>query len=765
MSGLTKKYYHNIDLDQNQLLNAVMDNVTATGSASGDGGVLNLKFGATRSVQGLGYISLFGDTGKFGFLDYTASGTRTAIFSLTNQAYNANITYTLPGTAGTLALTSDLSSYQLTSAKGVANGYASLDGTGRVPSGQLPSYVDDVLEYTNLAGFPATGETGKIYVALDTNKIYRWSGSAYIEIQASAGTTDSLTEGTTNLYFTNARARAAISLTTTGSSGSAAYSNSTGVLNIPTYTLSGLGGQPLATNLTSLSSLSYASASFVKMTAAGTFSLDTSTYLTSAVSTINFGTTGLTPSSATSGAVTVAGTLVGANGGTGQSTYAIGDLLQGGATNTLTKLAAVATGNALISGGVTTASSWGKIGLTTHISGTLAVGNGGTGATTLTGVLIGNGTSAVTAVAGTASQILRRNAGDTAYEFFTLTSLNNPMTTLGDIIYGGASGAATRLAGNTTATKNVLTSTGSGGVATAPVWGTLTATDVGAQASSTNLTSLAALSYVSASFVKMTASGTFSLDTNTYLTANQSISLSGDISGTGTTAITTAIGANKVTNAMLAQVATSTFKGRVTAATGNVEDLTGTQATTLLDVFSSTLKGLVPLSGGGTTNFLRADGTWAAPAGGSGITDGDKGDITVSSSGTVWTIDNSVVTVAKISATGTPSSSTYLRGDGSWSTVSGGAYTVTNQTTTYNATATSGTLIVKCDTSGGAFTVNLPTAVGNTATIIIKKTAGSAAVTVDGNTTETIDGGLTATINKVYESITLISDNANWQIV
>ena len=69
---------------------------------------------------------------------------------------------------------------------GVANGVASLDSSGLVPAAQLPSYVDDVLEYTNLAGFPATGETGKIYVAKDTNKTYRWSGSAYIYITSGA---------------------------------------------------------------------------------------------------------------------------------------------------------------------------------------------------------------------------------------------------------------------------------------------------------------------------------------------------------------------------------------------------------------------------------------------------------------------------------------------------------------------------------------------------------------------------------------------------
>jgi len=156
---------------------------------------------------------------------------------------------------------------------------------------------------------------------------------------------------------------------------------------------------------------------------------------------------------------------------------------------------------------------------------------------------------------------------------------------------------------------------------------------IGAQAASGSLSSLAGLTYASASFVKMTGANTFTLDTNTYLTANQSITLSGDISGTGTTAITTAIGTNKVTNAMLAQIATARIRGRVTAGTGNVEDLTGTQATTLLDNFTSALKGLAPASGGGTTNFLRADGTWAAPSGGGGSPAGSNTQIQYNSSG------------------------------------------------------------------------------------------------------------------------------------
>lgn len=76
---------------------------------------------------------------------------------------------------------------------GVASGVAELDANGKVPSSQLPSYVDDVLEYASESAFPATGETGKIYVALDTNLTYRWSGSAYVEISPSLalGETDS----------------------------------------------------------------------------------------------------------------------------------------------------------------------------------------------------------------------------------------------------------------------------------------------------------------------------------------------------------------------------------------------------------------------------------------------------------------------------------------------------------------------------------------------------------------------------------------------
>lgn len=71
------------------------------------------------------------------------------------------------------------------SQKGAASGVAELDSSGKVPSAQLPSYVDDVVEFASRDGFPGTGEDGKIYIAEDTNLTYRWSGTQYVEISPS----------------------------------------------------------------------------------------------------------------------------------------------------------------------------------------------------------------------------------------------------------------------------------------------------------------------------------------------------------------------------------------------------------------------------------------------------------------------------------------------------------------------------------------------------------------------------------------------------
>lgn len=98
------------------------------------------------------------------------------------------------------------------------------------------------------------------------------------------------------------------------------------------------------------------------------------------------------------GGTGVTGALPAANGGTGKTAYTTGDLLQATSGSALNSLAAVATGNVLISGGVGTVSSWGKVGLTTHVSGTLPVANGGTNATSANAarVNINQGTAALT---------------------------------------------------------------------------------------------------------------------------------------------------------------------------------------------------------------------------------------------------------------------------------------------------------------------------------------------------------------------------------
>jgi hypothetical protein len=140
------------------------------------------------------------------------------------------------------------------------------------------------------------------------------------------------------------------------------------------------------------------------------------------------------------------------SGGTGQSSYAVGDLVYASTTTALSKLSDVATGNALISGGINTAPSYGKIGLTTHISGTLATGNGGTGLTAFTsgGAVYASSTSALTT--GT----LPATAGGTGFASYAI----------GDLVFASTTTALSKLAD--VATGNALIS---GGVGTAPSYG------------------------------------------------------------------------------------------------------------------------------------------------------------------------------------------------------------------------------------------------------------------------------------------------------
>lgn len=110
---------------------------------------------------------------------------KTALATEAATRANADSANAAAISAETSARTTAVAAKLNSSARGAANGVAPLDSTSKVPAANLPSYVDDVLEFANLAAMPNPGETGKICVALDSNRTYRWSGSAYVEVSAT----------------------------------------------------------------------------------------------------------------------------------------------------------------------------------------------------------------------------------------------------------------------------------------------------------------------------------------------------------------------------------------------------------------------------------------------------------------------------------------------------------------------------------------------------------------------------------------------------
>ncbi len=118
-------------------------------------------------------------------------GTTAAVGVVQLSSSTSSTSTTLAATPSAVKAAYDLAAAAIPlSEKGVANGVATLDANGFIPTNQLPSYVDDVLEFATQANFPGTGEAGKLYLALDTTKLFRWTGSVYVSISDAASTAD-----------------------------------------------------------------------------------------------------------------------------------------------------------------------------------------------------------------------------------------------------------------------------------------------------------------------------------------------------------------------------------------------------------------------------------------------------------------------------------------------------------------------------------------------------------------------------------------------
>lgn len=164
--------------------------ITMNGTSKGTSGVVDLGTvitdisGKVDKVDGKGLSSNDYTTIEKTKLAGIAEGATANAGTITGITMNG----VSKGTSGVVNLgtvITDISGKLDTSLKGAASGLAELDANGKVPSSQLPSYVDDVLEYNGQANFPATGESGKIYVDTSTNMTYRWSGSTYVNIASN----------------------------------------------------------------------------------------------------------------------------------------------------------------------------------------------------------------------------------------------------------------------------------------------------------------------------------------------------------------------------------------------------------------------------------------------------------------------------------------------------------------------------------------------------------------------------------------------------
>jgi len=490
---------------------------------------------------------------------------------------------------------------------------------------------------------------------------------------------------------------------------------------------------------------------------------------TAAVTSFQTSLSGLTPSSATTGAVTLAGTLGPTSGGTGLASYTTGDIIYASATNTLSALADVATGNALISGGVTTAPSWGKIGLTTHVSGTLPVANGGTGQSsnlTQYGVVYGSTTTAMASTAaGTSAQVLHGNAtgaptwgavalGSEVSGTLPVANGGTGQTTYtdGQLLIGNSTGNTLTKATLTGTASQVTVTNGSGSV-TLSLPSSINVNTTGSAATLTtaraiygnNFDGSAALTQVIAStyggtgngFTKFTgpttAEKTFTLPdaTATILTSNAAVTVAQG--GTGVTSATA--------YALLAGGTTSTGAFQSLASVGTSGQVLTSNGAGALPTFQTAASGGVTSISFGTTGLtpsttttgaVTVAGTLAVANGGTGVTSSTGTGANVL--GTAPTFTTSIDSGATFGAFASSTALTIgYTGTGAASTTNISTAALTGAFTKTVNLGTGGT-------TGSTTAINIGSATTSTTTI-------RGALLVGAASASTVDGAIFATNN------------------
>lgn len=487
------------------------------------------------------------------------------------------------------------------------------------------------------------------------------------------------------------------------------------------------------------------------------------------ISTFSAGTTGFTPSTPTTGAITLAGTLNAANGGTGFASYTVGDLLYANTTTTFAKLADVATGNALISGGVGTAPSWGKIGLTTHVSGTLPIANGGTNATatpTAGAVAYGTGTAYDFTAVGTSGQVLT-SAGAGAPTWATpttgtVTSVGLSLPAQFTVTNSPVTSSGTLTATWANQTANYVLAGPSTGAAAAPTFRALVAADIPALSYVTSVAQSFTGGLISVSGSPITSSGTLALTVAgtsggiPYFSSGTTWASSGALTqygvvyggGAGAAPVATAAGTTgqvltAVTGGAPVWAAPAT-SGTVTSVSvvsangfaGTVATSTTTPAITL----TTTVTGL--LKGNGTSISAATSGTDYAPAtsGASILYGNGSGGFSNVTVGTGLTFSGGTLSAA----TSAPITKT-----ADFTVGAGETWFINNK-------------------SGSTCTVTLPAASSNTGReLTFKNTQAQTLVSASSNVVG-LAGGAAATAILAASTgdwATLVSDGTNWIIM